>query len=484
MVGEAEARPLVPARVRFTIANGSAQVQSVSVKISDLDMSPEGFPSAAPEPRERGASRWLQLERTTLDLAAGETRTVQGTIRAPRDANGTYGAILEWSFSAGEGESRPRSLFNTVLLVTVHGRGRAAPALVIEGLDVLPPAGEQNGWQVRLRVKNAGNLHTRVAGSATLRRLGGAVVGQTPLRSGQGLVFPGTVRHLTGVISAPLEDGPYFALAETYADPGGRGPSHVGFFLVRGGRVEAKPPDERILRELAALLPPISVQAKVVQTSLRPGGRRVVPVRVTNHTQERLTVTARLRPTAELGGRGDQLGRCRPGCFSVPPRTLELSPQRSGAIGVTVALPRDATGEVCAVLEIVASLPGGSQSAYATDVLVLVTAQGTERVALEVDHLAVTAPGTREASYEVSVRNAGNVSVQPTVRISVLDSAGDEVDRLSFEVDGLLRPGELRAYTLPCSRPLAPGTYTLRARATTATGEAAVTDIRFDVAGR
>jgi len=457
-------------RLSFTLVNRARWAYQVTTTVVDLDVAPNGFPSAAPALRERGASSWIALNPKSFSLAPGQGLKINGEVRPPRGAVGTYSAMITWELSGRPGETgTSRIHMNAVVLVSTGGRS-AKPVISVKSVDLMPGGkgqGEGN-WQVRVPVSNSGQLHGRVSGAVIIRRVGGGTVATVPVVSGMGLVLPGATRDLVGLIPGGLRDGAYLAVAKAQAEGTRVEARHVGFFLVKNGTVQAQPPDEKALKELAALLPPLSSDRAIARESLAPGARRLIRLQMANNTSAPLTVQLSVTAAPGEAANKDSLPRAvpserlRPGWFSVSPQVDRVEAGRVRSLNVTAALPRDARGEYYAYLLLAPGRGGTSPDLPASAVLVAVTAKGTAEAALEAKSVSVRSVKGGGVDYAVVVLNTGNIAVTAAGKVTLLSSNGKEMETKALPADSLLMPSASATLKAVSDRPLRSGAYRVR----------------------
>jgi len=444
-------------RLAFTVASAAQQSYEATTEIADLDIAPNGFPSAAPEPRERGASAWLTLKPASFQLRAGQSAKVEGEGRAPRGAIGTYSAMVTWKLSSSDhqGGAASRMRLNAVVMITVRGANAPKPQLAVDSIDVLPAReSESSGrWRVRVPVSNKGAFHARVAGLVVFSRIGGGKAATVPVGSGRGYVLPGGTRELDGELPAPLRDGAYMALASVSAESTTDQVRRAGYFLVRNGQVTAKPPDEAALRALAALMPPITCDSDFVQMVVAPGGRRALTLQVSNHTSGPVTVGATVGPTDQSAANADTLPQSVPTeriaseWFAVSPDNARVEAGRARAFSITVTIPRDATGEHYAYL--LFRPVGEKPECRPMAVLLAASAKGTTKQDGRIDGIVASRARGEPPVLSIAITNTGNAVASLDGFVFVLDEAGKEVGREYFSLPQVLMPSRSATAKVP-----------------------------------
>jgi hypothetical protein len=457
------------ARLAFSLLNKATWAYDVRASVADLDLAPNGFPSAAPQARERGASRWLAITPSAFPLAAGGGMKVQADVQVPRGCVGTYSAIITWELVA---RSRPngsgsRMRLSAVALLSVRGPGKAAPLLTASSIDLRPA--RPGPWQVRVPVANAGNLSARIAGTVTFRQVGGTQVASTPITSGRGYVLPGGERDLTGSLVAPLRDGAYIAVAAVAVESSSAQIRRVGYFLVRNGAVEAKPPTESALRDLLAMVPPVTCDQTIIAQSVAPGGQRTISIKVTNNTA--VTLELRAKVAGAPGGALNAAAlpaslpadRARPELFGVSGEAQRVDPGRTVPVKAVFTVPPGGRGEYYAYLLVTATRPGRAGSALPpVGALLAVGAKGTTAQQAEIRGVSIRRVGGGRASYTVRVANTGSALLTGSGVVSVLGDGGKEVGRQTFSLPDFLLPSTSATVEVRPDYPVPSGKHQVR----------------------
>ena len=358
-------------RVELTIGNGQDLPLDCVVRIEDMAPSLEGFPRITPG-YERGCADWTALSADSLRLMPRSVKTVMLDIDVPRDATGGYYALIEGRFRAGDRSLSEMSLsdreagrrdffpptaFHSLLLIEVKTRENqvmvATDSLHIssgrDGREVVttPGATATSGWAVDLVLRNDGNMHTRIAGTAAIWRTNGTLVGKAPFEVGRGYVLPATRRVFKARGDESLADGLYLGRFDMAVERQGRF-QEVAAFHVSDGIAHPGEPDSAATALLQSLLPRFSFRKQFRETRVLPGRPASVIISLLNTHSD----TLHLRPVPvtwrvdSLGvnqlRRPDETDDSGPCAWitELPPE-FALPPRRNATCRLRVQLPDD-----------------------------------------------------------------------------------------------------------------------------------------------
>jgi len=200
---------------------------AMTVEVTDFGVSPDGTLSFGPEKaHERSAVRWIRLDAGTLVLGPSESRKVEGTVRAPPNAEGDYWAAVLVTLDGPRGGRGVNLVLRTASGVFVRvSRGGATPRPVIRNLEITLPrlsadedsvasnvAGrDEQAFRLSVEAINDGIYSFEATGIATLYRDGRRKVATIPLHTSRRRILPGDMRRLIGVLASPLPAGSYTA---------------------------------------------------------------------------------------------------------------------------------------------------------------------------------------------------------------------------------------------------------------------------------
>ena len=148
--------------------------------------------------------------------------------------------------------------------------------------------------------------------------------------------------------------------------------------------------------------------------------------------------------------------------IEVVPRELEVPPNSTRDVRVSVAAPPDASGGRYAVV----FFETGSSYAeegisvnFRVGAIVEAVIRGTESAAAALKDVAFAEP----SAIRVDVFNAGNVLIRPKGFIRVLGADGQRVRQLALNPSQIgILPRTLRSLSTPMDEPLPPGDYHVR----------------------
>ena len=257
ITAEETVTPGTPTTIEVTIASDATTASSVRMRPVDLSSAQDPTLLAAPvENAEFGASEWIELEVTELEVAPFEKVTFDVTITPPVDApvGGNYGAIEievgEIAQVDGQGGSgaQVRLLAIVNLLLTVPGE--VVHDLAVEAsVDDAYFLGGPRFVVYETKYTNDGTVTESIEGSIRITSLFGNTAAELPLRPLR--VIRGDERTDRTVWSDPPAFGVFTATAEVRTPDGETQTVEIG-------RVVILPPWWVVALVVASLvLPPV-----------------------------------------------------------------------------------------------------------------------------------------------------------------------------------------------------------------------------------
>ncbi len=234
---ELQAPPGGLRRFSARVSNDGPEAVTVSVHSAGVEMDLDGVPGVAPADSEWSCAPWIELERQSLELSAGESEEVRAELRIPRGVRGgRYAVVLFRTEVAGSPRGpvhlRLAASTGSVVMVTISRTDERDGQVSKLGIE---PLGD-GALGFTAIFENTGNVHVTMRGAVVVRDATGRIVARLPLETGTGTVLPGGARRATALWDkwGRCPDGEY--AAEVQASFGGPRPARrkVGFVLSRG----------------------------------------------------------------------------------------------------------------------------------------------------------------------------------------------------------------------------------------------------------
>lgn len=464
----------------FTASNKEPDPLDVTINLYGLTVTPDGRPEAMAD-APRNCAEWLAVEPTKFQLPPGESRSIKARLTVPANAQGGYYAVMSCfgkpmvgDDAAGTGGTRAavRFSFQTLSIVMLTVPGRDLKAVLEPQPPLLAARGDNQGLELRLPVRNTGNLHAQVMGDVELRSDAGQLVQQFEIRSGSGFILPEQERLFVNTATVLLPDGVYIAKVRLLVRGSTKPMEHSFPFYIREGRPGEAEITDALRRQLEVGSTGFTVSPAELGVPLPAGARKTAPVEVANLTKDTITVTAEVfawRRDAEgrdaFTPEAPDTPRSVAAMLSLPRSEFELRPLARARVPVLVTLPKDATGEYYAA--VVFNRAGRDVAESDADrlrrtVLIPIYASKTGQPAAEIKDFTVEEQPSGARLYTLRYANTGNVSLIPEVSLRVTNEAGEEVGRarpvrevrlcqagcdqiLHFLWDTILPPGNYRA---------------------------------------
>lgn len=507
LVSDSTVRPGTETQIRFRVGNASREDATYKASLADLQITLQGKPEPADGPLPRGCSGWLSLTAPAGRLAAGETTELVCKTRVPRDANGSYSALLTVDIAtarpagpAGPGGSvRFTQRKVAVVLLNARGPGRAGANVAIASLELAVDDGSESGapspsrplWSVRCRVGNSGNLHAMVDGEVSIRDVGASRVVRQVFDTGRGYVLAGTERVFEAGGQERLPDGVY-AVTVGFRPRGMRVSviSASQTFCVAAGQVSQGEPSEALRREIEAARPQFLATPDSLYYEVSARARRSLQAQVFNLTDRQLFLVPHVLPWGhDAAGevtfpQPESSPRFLPGAVAVTPARIAVPARGQKTVTITFAAPPDGEGEYYAAVVLA---PEGEQ--LSTDsavlsqraILVAAASQGTLAPNASIAALDLRTVEGGAYQFDCSVSNVGNTRCGVMGEITVTNE-GKSVDELEFGGEEItLLPGETRHFTIAWPRVLAPGRYQVAAAVEYADQKTATRGLRFEI---
>jgi len=439
---ETRAYPGGLATFKVGVTNTGKQAMDCDVRVAGMNVLPGGLPVEADD-AERSCKDWLTVEPTKFALKAGEGRELLCRLRVPKDAAGGYYAIISCQGVPNVGAAEAPGATGLAATMKLTHRGLVPILLNVPGAEVkalldaakpIAAAGPSGrGYTFNVPVRNRGNIHARLAGTIELRSDAGQLVERFDLEAGRGFILPMHERLFEGYVPLNLPDGVY--LAAVRLGPRGQPPMQSVFpFYLKEGVPTVDDPTEELKAKLLKASAGFMVSPAQIDVTVGPGGNRTQAVELVNLTREAILVNVSLvewlrEPDGvDAVGTGEPLhGRSGRDWVLLGEKKVELRPLSRQRVPLTVALPKDATGErYAAVLfnreDVTLDASAHGQARRAAMLRVLAQGTGTQNAEI-VDLRAERGP-SGAFRFVGRVRNTGDLSIEPEARLAISTADG------------------------------------------------------------
>ncbi|MCG3178535.1 MAG: hypothetical protein BIFFINMI_00863 [Phycisphaerae bacterium] len=464
------------ARFRITVANVGAMPMDCDIRVKAMTVLSGGLPVEADD-APRSCKDWIEVEPTKFSLKAGESRALNCKLTVPKDAAGGYYAIISCTGVPGAGADAPpaagvgatvRLTHRGLVPVLLTVPGSRVAAVIDAGKPIITPGAARRGYKFNVPVRNRGNIHTRLAGTVELRSAAGQLVEKIELEAGRGFLLPLHERLFEGDIPLNLPDGAY--LATVRLGPKDAPPMQSVFpFYLKDGQPTVGDTSDELKTELLKQSAGFMVSPTQLDVDIQPGATRMQAVELINMTDKTLPVTVSLVQWQRLPDGSDAVGigdpaHGRPGLewVKLGQETVELRPLTRQRVPLTVVLPKDATGErYAAVLFNRADikLDASSHGQARRSAMLRIGAQGTGSMVADVAEFTASRQPSGAVLFAARVRNSGDVSIRPEVRVSLSTPAAQPVGMAPPVTPLAIQAGSEAVVPILWTQALNPGEY-------------------------
>ena len=468
------------ARFFVSIANTGKAPLSCEMGTSAMEVVGAGLPVEVKE-APRSCKNWINFRPERFTLNPGENKRVLCELRVPRDAEGGYYAIIycqgtpvESGESGREGSGIKAGIHLSYrmiapLLLTVPGPNLQA---VIEvGKPFIEKKEEEQGYILKVPVRNQGNIHARLEGFVKLKSSFGQSIENIPLTSGRGFVLPRHERLFNTEIEINLSDGMYVAEVNLIVEDSSRPIRGIFPFYVNEGIPKVGEPTEDLLAQLKRKSPGFIVTPLSIELQIPPGGRRSKAVEIKNLTDESLQISCQIKewyrsPQGEdlIVGEIPPHKRSAANMLLISKENFKVLPRSKRRIPVTVALPRNARGEYYAALVFDCSeveLENNPEALLRRGILIRVSSMEKSQQSLIIEKFTVRRQATGALLFGLKCRNTGEVGVSPEIKVSIRDSNGKEAGKIYPRMPNeFIQAGTERLIQFEWRQIIDPGHYT------------------------
>ena len=442
-------------------------------------MAEGGLPVPADD-APRSCQDWLSIEPQEFTLEPKKGVSLTCRVRAPRNAVGGYYGVISVTAAGSSVTSlaeedgvaagvrfRHRNL--VPVLITVPGPGMEAIIESAPPMLVTHPGSP--GYSLELPLRNTGNMHARIHGTAQVETESGETVERFDIQAGSGFLLPANERLFTSKGSVNLIDGIYLAhikleLENTRRPMEATFPFYIEDGKARGGEVTPELRERLAMKSLGFIISPA-----ILTFAMRPGARRTEAISLTNLTEEPITVLPRCADWFRTPSSIDLVayenpphGHSAANVLTVSPPEVVLPPNGHRRVTVQALVPPGARGErYAAVCFERADWERKVEPRARTrqSCLVRVQVERTQRPAAEV--LNFSAIRNARGAYDLAVdfKNTGNVAFSPELSFLIRGADNTVADRVRVpEIPPFVQAGAEGLVKREYDKVLEPGRYT------------------------
>jgi hypothetical protein len=433
----------------FNVGNRGENTLRCELDITAMVVLEGGMPVSVEE-APRCCKDWIKLNPEAFDLPPKTGKRIVCRARPPRQTAGGYYAMIRCTGLPDQpdqdedgrrgGVSATVDLgFRSLIPVLLTVPSGNVQALIEAGVPFFDTAEGGKGYAMHLPVRNRGNIHTRMAGTVEIKSHAGQLVERYDLEAGQGFILPGHERLFTSRSRVNLADGAYVAKICLNAAKRGQPMEKAFPFAVRSGVPEVQEITEDLLAELKKQSAGFIVSPSELQVRLRPGGRRIQAIELSNLTRETLVVKTRLmewyrRPDSVDLVLDDVPRHKRSGrpFIRIQQPEIELNPLCRRRVPITFVLPEGAEGEQYCALTLDRKdiqLNASPESLARRSVLLCVYAEGTGLSGADISGFETVRDPNGKIIFTVNFNNTGNIGISPDASIVLKNEDGGTVGK-------------------------------------------------------
>ena len=467
------------ARFHVTISNTGKFPLSCEMGTSAMKVETGGFPVEVKE-APRSCKKWVTLTPRKFTLNPREGKRVLCDLRVPRDAKGGYYAIVYCQGTPIGTEKEVKGEPGVKAGIRFSYRMIAAFLLTIPGRDVKAAieAGQPfiqkregtQGYIVKVPVRNRGNIHARLEGVIELKSCSGQLIERILLTAGRGFMIPQHERLFTAKAGINLADGTYITEVNLRIEGSSRHMRSIFPFYIKEGRPTVGEPTDELLAQLKKKSAGFVISCPKIDFQMPPGGRRTKAVEVRNLTDESLRLNCKVREWYRSPEGEDLIvrevpphGRSAAGMLLISGKDFKILARSKKRVPVTIALPRDASGEYYAVIVFdrpETELENSPEALLRRSLLVQVYSTKKLQQKLKLQDFTAMCKPTGALEFKISCRNTGQVGITPEIGISIKDSNGKEVDKIQPKIHNVfIQAGTERLIQFEWRQVLDPGHY-------------------------
>jgi uncharacterized membrane protein len=190
--------------------------------------------------------------------------------------------------------------------------------------------------------------------------------------------------------------------------------------------------------------------------SLLPGEEAVVEYQVHNSGDKDIDIT--IDPVAWSGIKDPRTW------LTLKNDSVHVKAGKSSPVIVEISAPKNAVGEMVAMLFLCYKDTSESQLNIRNGVPLYLIVKGTEDYGLDINNIEVAYTNTDNLNIIVKIKNTGNIHIVPDVKVSIKDSEGKLLKELSLTRPNIVLRDKNHSYRLGWRNPLLrDGIYTITA---------------------
>lgn len=462
----------------FDLSNlGSQGSENYTIEVLDLGQDESG--TIVPALRGRGArscADWIVVP-SEVKISAGSSSSVEMSIWCPVVASGAYYSLLRVTTAptiAGE-EDMTVAVRPSIGVTLEVKTSRPAPShLEPKALLYLPASGERKP-ALLLKVKNTGVWKEPVEGDILIYDRPGQfpVRASTPYEdSGNPFeVYPGMTLDLRCPLRRTLEQGTHRVSVRLSLNEKRQARRNFDLEVSGTGIVAARAGAK------SELDIDLSVESELIEVSVPPGGRRIVPIKMRNDGERVIRVSAqatraRMEPSGMLTYPGEDQDEAMD-WLTVSQENFELEPKRSATVRAQVTVPNEGVSRLPSIGVVrlrAETLAGQINDEWASGgefpVVIVVQDPKASKAALEIASLRLVRPssGQNPTAAVLLVKNTGDEVARVFGGILFKRTNGQEIARMeigSFQPE-LILPRSEREFRMPLG-PLDAGKFLVQA---------------------
>lgn len=404
---------------------------------------------------DRDCSQWFAKRYEDMTLRPSEKRELQLNYVVPRDAEGTYWAMIQFRPRPVGADQGAAVIYEIPIILTVK-RARK-PEVTFSTPELLPVPGGPGRFQARIAMTSVGNTYVPIGMTASVRDLNrnGRVVDEESIEDRN--LLPGTKRHLA-VVMGGVSDGRYRLTVRV--DLGRRRiPPLVADYVVQQGK--PVPASEAVITKQIPVI--IDPEAKPFG-EIAAGGQRVQAMKITNQSGKPVSLALSTRCLEQSSGGSIGIGEAPVAAgltLDLKPSELSLAPGRTGVVILIARLDRAAKGDYWFGVEVKdREDPKGLSEVMMANIVVKGTTQPNMTVGspeIVTDNLG------RPVTVRYIVTNSGNMALRPQAEAIVLEGGLRRVAALEVPMkgDGGMIPGARIPNLVMLPPDMKPGAYTV-----------------------
>ncbi|MCW5942809.1 MAG: hypothetical protein KIS66_11285 [Fimbriimonadaceae bacterium] len=404
---------------------------------------------------DRDCSQWFTKRYEDMTLRPTEKRELQLNYVVPREAEGTYWAMIQFRPRPVGADQGAAVIYEIPIILTVKRAQK--PEVTFSTPELMPVPGGPGRFQARIAMTSVGNTFVPIGMTATVRDLNrnGRVVDEESIEDRN--LLPGTKRHLA-VVMGGINDGRYRLTVRV--DLGRRRiPPLVADYVVQQGK--PVPASEAVITKQIPVI--IDPEAKPFG-EVAAGGQRVQAMKIINQSNKPISLALSTRCLEQSSGGSIGIGEAPVAAglaLDIRPTELSLAPGRTGVVILTARLDRNAKGDYWFGVEVKdREDPKGLAEVMMANIVV----KGTTQPGMTVDSPElVTDNNGRPVTVRYMVTNSGNMALRPQAEAIVLEGGLRRVAALEVPLkgDGGMIPGARIPNLVMLPPDLKPGSYTV-----------------------